>query len=56
MNIPPSEAMNLSLWQYEAILVNWNRLHSPDGDLDPFTEEDWLATQQFFAENPQYLH
>lgn len=28
MNIPPSDARLLSLWEYEALLWNWNDAHS----------------------------
>lgn len=30
MNVPPSEAGRLSLWEYEAMLYNWNKVHNPD--------------------------
>lgn len=55
MGIPPSEALNLTLWQYEAILIEWNRAHDPDGDIDPVTPEDWVAMKQFFDDNPRFL-
>lgn len=34
MNIPPSETKRLSLWEYEAMLFNWNKAHST-GDVEP---------------------
>lgn len=34
MNVPPSEAGALSLWAYEALLYNWNRIHNPDAVAD----------------------
>lgn len=30
MNISPAEARDLSLWEYEALLYNWNKIHDPD--------------------------
>jgi hypothetical protein len=38
MNVPPSEAKQLSLYEYEALLWNWNEMHSPGDDApDPET-------------------
>lgn len=28
MHMPPSEAKALSLWEYEAMLWNWNKAHN----------------------------
>lgn len=33
MNIPPSEAKRLTLWEYQALLHNWNRAHSTGDDI-----------------------
>lgn len=35
MNIPPSDTRALSLWEYEALLHNWNKAHNVDGDVTP---------------------
>ncbi len=35
MNIGPSETNAMSLWQYEALLHNWNAAHNTDGDVSP---------------------
>jgi hypothetical protein len=35
MNIPPSEAKALSLWEYEALLHNWNKAHDTGDDIAP---------------------
>lgn len=56
MNIPPREAGELDLWEYEATLVNWNKQHDPDGDIDPVTPEDWIGMLDFLDRNPQFLH
>lgn len=32
MNIPPSEARQFSLHEYEGLLWHWNDAHSVDGD------------------------
>lgn len=33
MNVPPSEANDLGLWEYQAMIYHWNKLHQtePDG-------------------------
>jgi hypothetical protein len=56
MNIPPSEALNMTLWQYEATLVTWNKLHEPDPQPDPMTVPEFQAMEQYFADNPHLLH
>lgn len=38
MNIPPSEARELSYHDYQAILWNWNDMHSMDDDDAPDPE------------------
>lgn len=35
MNIPPDQAANLSLWEYEALLHNWNEAHGGGDDIQP---------------------
>lgn len=30
MNIPPSDAKAMSLWEYEALLHHWNSAHKTD--------------------------
>lgn len=34
MNIPPSEAKALSLWEYEAILHHWNQAQGGEEDIE----------------------
>lgn len=34
MNIPPSDTRALSLWEYEALLHNWNKAHDTDGGVE----------------------
>lgn len=44
MSIPPSEANRLSMWEYEAILWNWNDQHSTEVDApDPEKTMELLA-------------
>lgn len=43
MGIPPGEAKTLSLWEYEALLWNWNESHSTDGDIEPPDPEQTMA-------------
>jgi hypothetical protein len=35
MGIPPSEARQLSWWEYQAILWNWNDRHDTGDNKDP---------------------
>lgn len=53
MNIPPSEAKQLSLWEYEALLWNWNESHSTDGDLDPPDPEMWASMRSKINADPR---
>lgn len=46
----------MSLWEYEALLEQWNMRHDPDGDLDVVTKDDWKRTQEFFERNPQLMN
>ena len=32
MGIPPDQAADLDLWEYEAILYHWNRANSGEGE------------------------
>lgn len=43
MNIPPSEAKALSLWEYDALMAGWNAAHS-EGDDAPIV--DHATTQR----------
>lgn len=35
MNIPPSDARELDLWEYEAMLWHWNEAHRTGDDVEP---------------------
>lgn len=56
MGVGPGEALRLSLWQYEALLTEWNRQHEPDGDLDIVTPEQFHESERFFEQNPHLLN
>ena len=43
MNIPPSEAKALALWEYEALLHHWNKTH---GGGDEVQAPDHERTQK----------
>jgi hypothetical protein len=53
MNIPPSEAKKLLLWEYEALLWNWNESHSTDADLAPPDPEQWAAMRGKINADPR---
>jgi hypothetical protein len=56
MNISASEARNMLLWDYEATLVNWNKNHEIEPQVDPATIEDLQDTEAFFAAHPELLN
>jgi len=35
MGIGPEEAGRMTLWEYQALLWNWNRAHDPDTNRAP---------------------
>jgi hypothetical protein len=56
MGIPPSEAKALSLWEYEAILIEWNHARDPDADLPVFTVDMFDKALDLFEQNPHLLN
>lgn len=56
MGITPREARELTMWEYEATLVQWNYAHDPDPQPIPATVDDFRASEQFFAEHPELLN
>lgn len=55
MNVPPSEAKRLTLWEYEALLVNWNYLHDTDPQPEPMSIDEFKGLEQQFRDNPHLL-
>lgn len=56
MGISISDARDMTLWEYEAALTQYNARSDPDADLDVVTADDWRRTQDFFARNPQLMN
>jgi hypothetical protein len=56
MGVPPGEAKALTLWEYEALLREWNSRLDPEGDLEPVTVQKWEDTVGLFAQNPHLLN
>lgn len=57
MGIAPADALNLTLWQYEATLVEWNRAHMSEGEeLEPMGVDVFQDQEQFFADNPHLMN
>ena len=56
MGIPPREARDLTLWEYEATLVNWNKQHDTDPQPEAATVEEVMESEQFFLDNPHLLN
>jgi hypothetical protein len=40
MNVPPSEAKHLTLYEYQALCHNWAEAHSTEEDLEPPSIEE----------------
>jgi hypothetical protein len=55
MNVPPSEAKALSLWEYEALLHNWNEAHNPDGSVEAPDHERTQRMIEKLNANPALL-
>ena len=56
MGISPREARDLTLWEYEATLVQWNIQHDTDDPkVDPPTIDEVVASEQFFLDHPELL-
>lgn len=52
MNIPPSEVERMSLWDYEALLYNWNEAHDA-GDVEPPDAEQAQALMDRINADPR---
>jgi hypothetical protein len=56
MNVPPSEARSLSLWEYEALLHGWNEAHSSGDDSDQPDIDHAMAILDAANRNPALVH
>jgi hypothetical protein len=56
MHIPPNVARDMTLWEYEATLVQWNNAHETDHDPEPASEEQVRATYAYFEAHPELLN
>lgn len=56
MNVPPSEAMNMTLYQYEALVVQWNENQDTDPQPDPMPVEEFQEYEVFFDAHPELLN
>lgn len=56
MHVSPREARDLLLWEYEALVINWNEQHDPDPQPDPASVEDFKGTEMFFTDHPELLN
>ncbi len=56
MNVPPSEARCLSLWEYEALLYHWNEAHSAGDDVEAPDPEKALALLDRINSDPRLTH
>jgi hypothetical protein len=55
MNVPPSEAKALSLWEYEAILHHHNEAHG-GGDVEPPVPEVAMAILERANSDPRLVN
>lgn len=56
MNIPPSEADQIDLPTYEAILAEWNEMHERDGEVDPPDPEFAIPLLDRINADPRLIH
>lgn len=56
MNVPPSEARGLSLWEYEALLFHWNEAHSTSDDPGPPDPEVVMPLLDRINADPRLIH
>ncbi len=56
MNVPPSEARCLSLWEYEALLHGWNEAHSAGDDVEAPDPAKALALLDRINSDPRLTH
>lgn len=45
MNVPPSEARELTYYEYSALLANWEAMHSNEVDTPKLTPEQLRARE-----------
>lgn len=56
MNVPPAEAMRLSLYRYEAMLFHWNDSHDTRSEVEaPDAETAMLILDKINA-TPELTH
>jgi hypothetical protein len=56
MNVPPSEANKLSLWEYEALLHHWNEAHDADPDVDAPDPAVVIPMLERINADPRLIH
>jgi hypothetical protein len=56
MNIPPSEARNLTFYEYTALLCNWEKIHSTEVDIPKLTVEQLRAREAKMAAKGYKVH
>lgn len=56
MNIPPEQAAQLSLWEYEALLWHWNEAHSSGEDIEAPDPEIAMAILERANLNLALIH
>jgi hypothetical protein len=56
MNIPPSEAALMSLYEYEEILYHWNEAHRMDDDADAPDPQIAMAILEKANSDPRLIH
>lgn len=54
MNQTVDIARNLTFWEYEALKLEWNRLHTPDSDLPQVDPEAFAKAANKLRSNPGF--
>lgn len=52
MGVSVADARGLSLWEYEALLTEWNARHPSDDDDDEVEAPDWAMFRENAAKIP----
>ncbi len=56
MNIPPSEARELTFYEYGAVLANWEKMHSSEVETPKLTVEQLRAREARMAAKGYKVH
>jgi len=56
MQMPPSEMLRLSLWEFAAMVHGWNKANAPADKPEPLDEETEEELFEFINEKPIWVN